>query len=134
MRTLKWLALSLAVAGLGCGGDDKDMCGDAGCVTGADGGAVDAPMQWGFSPGMNNFTVTAISGVTDGCKINPGMLVGMTLPVNYASPTISIGEQNGTPPMASLGSGPASGNNATLTRENDTGDAACKYHQKDVSK
>jgi hypothetical protein len=131
------LAFALAVAGLGCGGDDNNMCGDAGCVTATDAAAQtpDGPVYYPFSPGMNSYKITGVSNVNDGCMLGVAMLVGMSLPVNYASPTISIGESQGSPAMASLGSGSASGNNATLTRDNMAGDATgmCTWSQKDVS-
>jgi hypothetical protein len=134
MRTLKWLALPLAVAALGCDTTDDKMCADGGvgCVADAGAPTPDAMMQWGLSPGMNNFKVTAVSGVTDGCEIKPGDVVNDTLPVNYVSPTISIGSVMGTPPTPSLGSGPASGNKATLTGESTVGDAAatCTWKRK----
>jgi hypothetical protein len=122
MKRLKLLAFALAVGTLGCGGDDDSMCGDAGCAT--DGGlSTDGPKQWGLSPGMNNFKVNSVSGVTDGCEVDPGAIVNDSLLVNYATPTISVGALMGTPPTPSLGSGPASGNKATLTGDNVVGDA-----------
>jgi hypothetical protein len=128
MRNLKWVALALAVASASCGGDDASMCGDGGCVTGDAG-----PMQWGLSSGTNQYKVTAVNVMTDGCAIDPAMVMGTTIPLTYQGGTISLGDMKGSPAMPSLGSGPASGNTATLTRENDAGDATCTYHQKDVS-
>jgi hypothetical protein len=134
MRTLKWLALSLAVAGLGCGGDDDKICADGGtgCVSDAAAG-TDGPMQWGLTPGTNQYKVTAISMSTDGCMIMPGAVVGMTLPLTYEGGKVSIGTTMGTPPQPSLGSGMASGNKATLTNDNIVGDMGCTYSRKVTS-
>jgi hypothetical protein len=138
MRKLIWLAVPLALVGVGCGGDDASMCGDAGCVTDAGALSPDGPMQWGLTSGTNNFVVTGIAtGFSDGCMLGVDKFVNMTVSLTYTSTatagTVSVGEQTGSPVMAALGMGPISGNNATLTRENDAGDATCKYHQKDVS-
>jgi hypothetical protein len=134
------LALALGLAGLGCGGSDDDTCADggscadAGPTTSKDASAPDAGL-WGLSSNTNDFEVTAISNVKDDCKADVGSLVGMTLPVNYDTTThkISIGDDQGTPAQPSLGSGVVTSNKGTLTRENDTGDLPCTWHQKDVS-
>jgi hypothetical protein len=136
MRKLNLLAGAFAFAGLaavGCGGDDASMCGDGGCITDAGAGSPDTAMQWGLTGGTNDYSVTAIApGYKDDCMLDVQLAVGTTIPLTYTGGTISLGEQKGSPVMASLGSGPASGNSATLTRENDAGDADCKYHQKDI--
>ena len=144
MSLSKHLLIVTAAGALavGCGSSD-DTCGDAGCPDGsASAGdtaapATDGPMLWGLSRDKNNFTVTAIANVNDGCMLNVAGLVGKTLPVTYDATTmmVSIGDPQGSPVMPSLGSGKVDANMATLTRENDSGTAgaACTWHQKDVS-
>jgi hypothetical protein len=83
------------------------------------------------------FAVTSISGVDDGCLVNPAARVSVTpLPVDYVEATnvLSIGMADGTPPMPAFGSGSVAGNLGTLTRDNDSGDGlVCTWHQKDVA-
>jgi hypothetical protein len=96
--------------------------------------AADVPSVF-LSRGMNNYVVTQVSGVTDGCAINPNSLKNMTLPVNFVESTqmLSVGTPNGTPLQASLGTGVV-GTTGTLNRENDTTDGTtCVWHQKNVS-
>jgi hypothetical protein len=139
MSKMLVLAAASTVA-LGCGDTDSE-CGDGGCpdgsVTTSDAIATsDTAMQWGLSPGTNDFNVTSVAKIeTDGCGIGPAALVGMSRPVTYsmATPaTVSIGTMTGSPPQPSLGSGPIAGNMATLSRNNREGEAnaTCFWTQK----
>jgi hypothetical protein len=80
------------------------------------GGGPDAAL-WGLSRGTNNYTITKVvtSAATDGCKLGPEALMNMTRPVTYDATTniISVGDQKGTPAMASFGSGTVGANKAT---------------------
>jgi hypothetical protein len=93
-------------------------------------------MQWGLSPGKNDFNVIAVANIMDGCGIMPAALVGMSRPVTYtmtpAPATVAIGDPTGSPPQPSLGEGPIAGNMATLARNNREGEAgaACFWNQK----
>jgi hypothetical protein len=101
--------------------------------TGLPSGPAPPTMQWGLSPGTNEFYVTSVAKVEDGCAIIPAALVGMSRPVTYnmtAPATISIGNMTGSPPQPSLGSGPIAYNMATLTRDNREGDGTCFWNQK----
>jgi hypothetical protein len=103
----------------------------------ADAGAADGPMLWGLSRGAHQYRVTAVEVKADGCKIEPGSVQGMTLPVTYdaATATLSIGSLKGSPAMPTLGSGQVANNMATLMRDNvmDTGAGTCSYHRRNVS-
>src|SRR5687768_10744669 len=122
---------ALGALAAGCG-DSDDACGDAGCpdgsLSGPDGGSTgDAPMQWGLTSGTNEFNITGVSKVEDGCGIGPAVFVGMSRPVTYtptpAPATVSIGALTGSPPQPSLGQGTIAGNMATLMRMNREGEA-----------
>jgi hypothetical protein len=139
MSKMLFLAAASTVA-IGCGSEDS-MCGDGGCpdgaVTAGDvGTTADVAMQWGLSPGKNDFNITAIGKVEDGCGIMPAMAVGMSRPVTYtmtpAPATVAIGDPTGSPPQPSLGQGPIAGNMATLSRMNREGEAnaTCFWTQK----
>jgi hypothetical protein len=84
-------------------------------------------MQWGLSSGTNDFNITGVSKVEDGCGIGPAVFVGMSRPVTYtptpAPATVSIGAPTGSPPQPSLGTGTIAGNMATLMRMNREGEA-----------
>jgi hypothetical protein len=101
-----------------------------------DGGLPDAPMLWGLSPGARRFRVTAVDVKVDGCKLEPALLQGLTLPVTYddATWTLSIGNPQGSPVMPALGSGKVSANMATLVRDNLDIAGACSYHRRDLSR
>jgi hypothetical protein len=96
--------------------------------------AADVPSVF-LSRGMNNYVVTQVSGVTDGCAINPNGIKNMTLLVNFVESTrmLSVGTLVGTPLQAALGTGVVAGTTGTLNRENDVTDGACVWHQKNVS-
>src|SRR4051812_25898286 len=104
------IVVAAGTVAAGCGSDDN-KCGDASCpdssvVLGdAAASAGDGPMLWGLTSGTNNFTVTAVSNVNDGCMLGVAGLVNKTLPVNYTGGMVSIGELQGSPPQASLGTG-----------------------------
>jgi hypothetical protein len=129
-RRLLLTAAASAVA-FGCGSSTATY-GDGGFVEAGDG-----PRLWGLSRGQTMFVVTSISGVDDGCLVNPATRVSVTpLPVEYVEAThvLSIGLADGTPPLPAFGSGPVAGNLGVLTRDNDTGDGlACTWHQRDVA-
>jgi hypothetical protein len=135
------LALLASSALLGCGSSDN-TCTDAGCPDGggssADTGpsAPDGPMLWGLSRDMNNYKVTNVTVMNDGCMLMPAALMGMAIPANYSATTntFSLGKDFGTPAMPAFGSGTVGANMATLTRDNQAGDPTkCYWHQKDVS-
>ena len=140
MKLIKMLVVVAAGAvAVGCGSSDN-TCTDAGCPDGGslggDAGGPDAAL-WGLSRGTNNYTITKVvtSAATDGCKLGPEALMNMTRPVTYDATTniISVGDQKGTPAMASFGSGTVGANKATLMRDNTGGDTMCSWHQKDTS-
>jgi hypothetical protein len=95
--------------------------------------AGDVPSVF-LSRGMNNYVVTQVSGVTDGCMIHPNSLKNMTLLVNFveSTQTLSVGTPVGSPLVASLGTGVV-GTTGTLNRVNDVTDGACTWHQTNVS-
>lgn len=134
-RFSKTLCL-LAAVGLwqGCSSSSDDADG------GKDGSTSDVannPDTSGLflSRGAQTYEVTAVSAVTDDCDIGASGLVGMTFPTNYVDATqmFSVGNQLGSPAMASFGTGQI-GVTGTLTRENDATDGSgCSWHQKDVS-
>src|SRR5688500_12721022 len=87
MSKMLVLAAASTVA-LGCGSEDGE-CGDGGCPDGSVStsdaiSASDSAMQWGLSPGMNEFNITGVSKVEDGCGIGPAVFVGMSRPVTYS--------------------------------------------------
>ena len=134
------LAVGMAAGAAGCG-SSATTCSEAGCVSTDDGGATgDGPQLWGLSRGMNNYVVTAISDLHDGCMIGPQGAVNATpLPATYDETTrvFTLGSTVGSPQMPSLGSGTVGtsvANMATLMRENDVMDpSGCTWRQKDVS-
>jgi hypothetical protein len=131
------LALLASAALVGCGSSDN-TCGDAGCPDGggAGGSSGDGPMLWGLSRGMNNYTVTAVTVTSDTCESGVQALMGMAIPAKYddTTTTFSLGKDFGTPPMPAFGSGKVGANMATLTRDNQAGDATkCFWHQTDNS-
>jgi hypothetical protein len=132
------LMLAVAAAAAGCGSSESS-CPDGGCLdsavtSGADAGS-DGPALWGLSRGTNSYTITKVTIGNDGCMLGPDALMGMTRPVTYdeATNTISVGDQKGAPPAPSLGSGHVGANVATLSRDNNAGDAmGCYWHQTDA--
>jgi hypothetical protein len=111
---------------------------DGGLGSGADAGSDGPTMLWGLSRGTNQYRITDVANVSDGCAIDPGAVLQLTLPVTYdeATAVVSIGSQKGTPPMPALGSGRVGANVAMLLRENDqtTGTpVGCIYHVKTVA-
>jgi hypothetical protein len=100
-----------------------------------DAGASDGPMSlWGLSRGMNQYRVTAVEQVSDGCALEPAAVVGMSLPVTYDDTTsvISVGTPQGIPPMPSLGAGKVANNMAFLVRGNVMNEGAgCSYRRND---
>ena len=108
--------LVLGLAAVGCGSSDENQCGDAVCpdsavTTPLDGGASDTPAVGSITSG--NYKATAAVITDDGCKVDPMDLVnkaamGATLPVVVSGGTMKVGNDRGTPAMASLGSGPYS--------------------------
>lgn len=102
----------------------------------ADAGTADAAgMLWGLSQGTNLFRITAVASVNDGCKLDPASVVGAMLPVTIdQASVVSIGNTQGIPPMASLGSGQLSSNRATLVRDNQAEvTPSCTYRRHNVS-
>jgi hypothetical protein len=111
---------------------------DGGLDSGADASSDGPMMLWGLSRGTNLYRITDVASVSDGCAIDPGALLQLTLPVTYdeATSVISIGNPQGTPPMPALGSGKVGANMATLLRENDQTTGAtlnCIYHRRNVA-
>jgi hypothetical protein len=112
---------------------------DGGSGLVVDGGSrviVDGAMLWGLSRGKNDYRVTAVANISDGCGLAVDGLVGSILPVTYDESTdiISIGNLQGTPMMPSLGSGKVGDNLATLLRDNvDSEGPSCSYHRRDVA-
>ena len=135
-KIVKSLCLLSALAfwpGCSSSSDTSDAATDNDAATDT---VSDGPTQFGLSPGMNYYKITAVSGVTDGCGILPNTFLNETLPASYvqSSGTFSIGNPRGAPAMPALGTGTLSGNTGTLTRENDATDGTgCAWHQKDVS-
>jgi hypothetical protein len=131
------LCLALApLAGAACSssGDTGDGAADGG--GGFDtGGSNDAGVFLSRGMGLQ-YTVTAVSGVNDGCMIMPAALLNTTLPVDSVDTgtmlTLSVGNKQGSPATASLGTGVV-GTSGTLTRDNITTDGGCNWHQKDTS-
>lgn len=121
-------------AGSGGTGGCGTACPDGGASSRDTGVAVDPGMQWGLTSGFNEFNVTAITNVMDGCGVMPAVLVGMSRPVTYSrdQATIEIGNRLGSPPQPSLGRGMISGNTATLFRDNQGNEmnATCNWHEK----
>lgn len=84
-----------------------------------------------LSRGMNSYKITAVTAVTDGCDVGASTFVDVVLPVNFveATRTLSVGNQQGVPLQASLGSGVISTTTTgTLDRANDTTDGTCTWH------
>jgi hypothetical protein len=133
---------ALGALAAGCG-DSDNSCGDAGCPDGSatlsDATTADVAMQWGLTSGTNEFNITAVSKIEDGCGIMPDKAVTTPFssrPVTYtptpAPATVSIGAPTGSPPQPSLGTGTIAGNMATLMRMNKEGEAGatCFWDQK----
>jgi hypothetical protein len=118
----------------------NSACGDADCTDGSisnpdTGSGSDSGVF--LSRGMNTYTVTGVSVGTDGCMIDPNSFVNAMVPVNFdlATQTLTVGNQQGLPVMASLGSGVV-GTTGTLTRDNKVTDSmtsTCVWHQTDMS-
>jgi hypothetical protein len=111
---------------------------DGGLDSGADAGSDGPTMLWGLSRGTNEYRITDVANVSDGCAIDPGALLQLTLPVTYneSAYLISIGNLQGNPPMPALGSGRIGANMATLRRSNQQSTGApveCTYDRTDVS-
>jgi hypothetical protein len=124
IKTMWSLFSMLAVAALvaaGCSSSSGDL----------DGSTSDAETLFGLSTGDSCFDVDTVTGVTDGCNIAPGSVVGGALLVNYtmATATLTLGT------MGAEGAGPIAHNTGTLTRSGDTSDSAmplCTWHQTDT--
>jgi hypothetical protein len=121
------LALVGVIAGAGCG--SSSLFGDGGTN---DTGGGDGVTLFGLTTGDSCFDVTSVSGVTDGCMLSVGSLVGSALLVNYVMSTATLTVGTG----GSLGGGPIAFNMGTLMRDGDTSDSAmplCTWHQTDTS-
>jgi len=137
-RFAKGLSLLSALAlWQGCSSSSDTTDGSTDDASTISDAASDGPVL-GLTRGMSYFKITTVTGITDGCEIVPADFVNAgALPVNYvnATQTLSVGNPQGAPVMASLGSG-VIGVTGTLNRENDVTDttvANCVWHQKDVS-
>ena len=140
MKRIAFFVVAGVMAGLGCSSSDS-VCSEAGCASPSDAArpdtASDGATLWGLSRGTNNYNITAVANVADGCDLGVAAAVGSApLPVTYNDVTnvISIGKTVGSPAGPSLGSGMVGANMAVLTREYAGGDVAgCTWHQKDTS-
>ena len=134
----------------GCSSDSSGCAdgGDAACTSGKDGAttevattdsAAEGPALYGLTGGDSCFEVIAVdpSSVSDGCmkgSILDAATPGdpLVLPFNYDSTTkiITLGTSG------SLGAGTVASNVGTLNRvvdPTDSANAACMWHQTDVS-
>jgi hypothetical protein len=140
------LGLALGLVAAGCGSSDN-TCGDAGCPDGSsalpDGsGNRDAS---GFTLSNGKYKATMIADpITDGCMINPKLLVDMNtnmdtwIPVEISGGIMKVGNPKGEPPAASLGEGPyvTTGETFKLTRMNHfkvEAPSTCEYDQEVTS-
>jgi hypothetical protein len=134
------LLASLVFWGGACPKNDS-ACDDAGCPDGNDNVAVwDGLKLWGLSRGTSEYTIGAISGMSDGCMLLPQNYVGMGISVTYdeATYTLSAGDAQGTPPLARYGSGIIGASMGTLMRESEeveqNADPPCGWHDRTVSR
>lgn len=148
-KSLSIITGGVAVAALAfaaCGGDDDNTCADGGvCVkadasagTRLDSGTLPPPA---YLPASGTYTVQemAVGGV-DGCNRKPGDAVGKAvIPVtsNAITNAFAVGNPQGTPPIASLGEGIATGVSFNITRMNTYGPGVdgspCTYTAKITS-
>jgi len=119
-------AALVACMAASCGSNDTS-CDATGCSAPDAGGGT----LYGLSPGSYCYDITGVSGVSDGCQIGVGALVGQSLPGNYDGSSIfTLGTEG------SLGSGAISNNEGTLSRDGnstDPGPPVCSWHQTDTT-
>jgi hypothetical protein len=143
MTKLWVLAAAAGMLAIGCGSDDGPICGDGGvCTPSGDGGAGGSTL-FPLSRGKTDFKITAVSNVNDGCMLGVDMLteinkdpIPVTNDVVGTVSTVSVGNTQGSPVQASLGTGTVSNNVGTLTRDNtvqDKANAACDFRRKVTS-
>jgi len=130
MTKTKWSLFSmLGVAALVAAGCSSSGANDDGSTSD---GPNDGETLFALSTGDSCFDVETVAGVTDGCNIAPGSVVGSALLVNYnmSTATLTVGT------MGAEGAGPIAHNMGTLTRSGDTSDSAmplCTWHQTDTA-
>lgn len=140
MRNLKWLALALALTGLGCGTTDDDkMCGDGGCAGDAGPTGPKAPP---YALKSGKYKATGFTAGTDGCMIGPGDLFTMNtnpdvrIEVTVEGTTLKVGRAKGATAKAALGEGTIDGDSFTIMRSNhvtDMSPSTCQYDNTVVS-
>ncbi len=127
-KTIWGMCSMLVVAGL-VGAGCSSSAGNADGAT--DGGFDAGTTLFALSTGDSCFDVETVSGVTDGCNIAPGSVVGSALLVNYVATTATV--TLGT--MGAEGAGVITNNQGTLTRDGNTSDSSmplCTWHQTDT--
>ena len=122
----------LAAAALWQGCSSSSNSDDASTV---DSSTTDGPNVFLSDGPMLYYKVTAVSGITDGCMIDPASFVDVVVAMSFNRTTqiLSVGNQVGSPAQSSFGTGGPIGLTGTLMRENDVTDGTCTWHQKDVS-
>jgi len=137
MKTIRIVAISALLSGVGACSSSDNNCGDGGCLDAAFGdGSTSAGAP--YIPTSGLYQATAYTPQSDQCMFGLDSATNSTNPDDWvtittdASGGIKVGKQRGTPPMASLGEGQLTGMMNTITRSNHVTVASpstCQYDE-----